>query len=139
MSEQENTTLVKQTYEFFKGGDIQSLLGLYSDDIDWQLPKIENVPFAGDWRGREKVGEFFSLVNELQEALQFEPTEFIAQGDKVVVLGNYTWRLKANGKEFSSDFAHVCTVKDGKIVRFHEYTDTAAASKAYAAAQAQTA
>ncbi|MGH9883346.1 MAG: nuclear transport factor 2 family protein [Pyrinomonadaceae bacterium] len=51
MSEYENTNLVQQVYENFKSGDIKALLNLLSDDIEWQLPEIENVPFAGKRRG----------------------------------------------------------------------------------------
>ncbi len=136
MNEQENTKLVQKTYELFKSGDIETLLSIYSDDIVWQLPEMENVPFGGKRTGRENVVEFFSLVNDSLEDLQIEPTEFIAQGDKVVVLGHYSWRVKATGREFSSDWAHVCTVRDGKIVSSHEYMDTAAANRAHTAAQA---
>jgi ketosteroid isomerase-like protein len=70
-------------------------------------------------------------VEANQETLEFEPREFIAQGDKVVSLGHYRWRVKTTGREFSSDFAHVFTVRDGKIVSFQEYTDTASAARAY--------
>jgi uncharacterized protein len=47
MNEQENTKLVQQVYENFKSGEIKALLNLLSDNIEWQLPEIENVPFAG--------------------------------------------------------------------------------------------
>ena len=67
MSEQENTKLVKQAYERFKSGDIQSLLNLVSDDVEWELPNIENVPFAGKRHGREQVGEFFKSLADIQE------------------------------------------------------------------------
>ena len=136
MNEQENTKLVQRTYELFKSGDIETLLSIYSDDIVWQLPDMENVPFGGKRTGRENVVEFFSLVNDSLEDLQIEPTEFIAQGDKVVVLGHHSWRVKATGREVSSDFAHVVTVKDGKVTSFHEFMDTADVSRAHTAAQA---
>ena len=131
MSEQENTRLVQQAYENFKGGDIQSLLGLLSDDAEWRLPEIENVPFAGQRRGREEVAQFFATLADAQETRQFEPQEFIAQGDKVVALGRYSWHVKSTGRSYGGDWAHVFTVRDGKIVGFHEYTDTAAAAAAY--------
>ena len=136
MSEQENIKTVQQVYENFKGenfrsADMQSLLGLYSDDVEWQVPEMENVRLAGKRSGLKGVREFFSAVADDLEALQFETQEFIAQGDKVVALGRYSWRVKATGKEFSSDWAHVYTVREGKIVRFQEYMDTAAEIKAH--------
>jgi uncharacterized protein len=131
MSEQENTKLVQQAYASFESGDIQALLGLLSDDIQWQLPDIENVPFAGKRQGREAVGQFFASLAEAQDVLEFAPADFIASENKVVVLGHYQWRVKETGQEYGGDWAHVFTVRDGKIVGFHEYTDTAAAANAF--------
>ena len=98
MSEQENRQLVEQAYATFKAGDIPTLLRSLSEDVTWQLPEIENVPFAGKRQGRGAVGEFFSTLASLQDARSFEEREFIAQGDKVVVLGHYVWQVKANGR-----------------------------------------
>ena len=127
-SEQENTKLVQQIYEHFKNGDIKALLNLLSANIEWQLPEIEHVPFAGKRRGHEEMGQFFESLVDTQEVQHFDPREFIARGDKVVTLGHYAWRVKSTGREFGGDFAHVFTIHDGKVVRFHEYMDTAAAA-----------
>ncbi|MGY0576037.1 nuclear transport factor 2 family protein [Bradyrhizobium sp. RDM12] len=131
MSEHENRQLVEQAYANFKAGDIPTLLQAMSEDVTWQLPEIENVPFAGKRQGRGAVGEFFSTLVTVQDSRSFEPREFIAQGDNVVVLGHFVWQVKANGRTYESDFAHVFTVRGGQIVAFHEYTDSAAAAKAF--------
>ena len=130
MSEQ-NKAIVQEIYNNFKIGNIEALLSRLSDDIAWELPEIKNVPFSGKRTGRASVGEFFSSVSASQESLRFEPRELIAEGDKVVSLGNYEWRVKANGRTFGADFAHVFTIRNGKVVAFHEYTDTAAAADAH--------
>jgi ketosteroid isomerase-like protein len=131
MSERENTELVQHAYERFRDGDIQSLLELLSEDVEWKLFEIEWVPFSGTRRGVERVGEFFSQVFDTEEPLRFEPRELVAQGDKVVALGDYAWRVKSTGREYESDFVHVFTVRDGKVARFQEFMDTAAVSAAY--------
>ncbi len=131
MAEQENVKIAQQTYELFKSGNVPAFLELYSDDITFQLPEIEKVPFAGTHKGHAALAAFVQLVGESQDALAFNPVEFIAQGDKVVVLGNYSWRVKATGREYSSDWAHIVTFSDGKIAAFKEYMDTAAAVAAY--------
>jgi len=131
MNENGNTNIVQHVYEFFRGGDIKALLHLLSDDIEWQLPEIENVPFAGKRRGHEQMGQFFASLVDTQEVQHFEPREFIAQGDKVVALGHYAWLVRSTGREFGGDFAHVFTMCNGKVIRFHEYMDTAAASAAH--------
>src|SRR5437773_9054777 len=130
-SEQENTKLVQQIYQYFKSGDIKALLNLLSDNIEWQLPEIEHVPFAGKRRGHEEMGQFFESLVDTQEVQHFDPREFIARRDKVVALGHYAWRVKSTGREFGGDFAHVFTVDNGNVVRFLEYMDTAAAAAAH--------
>ena len=140
MSEQDNLQIVKEAYAAFKRGDIPAILNTLSDDVVWFLPgQTSLVPVAGERRGREEVGQFFAALDENQEVKEFEPQEFIAQGEKVVVLGQYRWRVKSTGREFSSDWVHVFTLRDGKVAGFKEYYDTDACADAYRAASAQTA
>lgn len=46
MNEQENTKIVRQAYEHFKSGNIPAFLDLYADDVDFELPEIENVRYV---------------------------------------------------------------------------------------------
>jgi ketosteroid isomerase-like protein len=130
MSEQ-NTAIVQQAYENFKTGNIQALLDQLSDNVTWELPEVEGVPLCGKRAGRNSVKEFFATLARDQEVLEFAPREFVAQGDKVVSLGHYQWRVKDTGRNFASDFAHVFTIRDGKVTGFKEYFDSAALASAY--------
>jgi ketosteroid isomerase-like protein len=131
MSPTENVVVVKRVYDSFKAGDIATLLSLLSENVVWRIPTLENVPFSGLRRGRDQVGQFFAENAEAQESQQFAPQEFIAQGDKVVVLGSYQWRVKSTDRTYSADWAHVFTIQDGMVINFQEYTDTARAMAAY--------
>ena len=102
---QQNKSIVNQAYSNFKNEDIEALLSLLAEDINWTLPEMEGVPFSGARTGRASVGEFFASVGAAQESVSFEPRELIAEGDRVIALGSYTWRVKATGREFTSDFA----------------------------------
>ncbi|HVQ36088.1 MAG TPA: nuclear transport factor 2 family protein [Pyrinomonadaceae bacterium] len=130
MSEQ-NKAIVQQAYNSFKTGDIEGLLNLMSDDISWTLPSMEGVPFGGKRTGRASVAEFFASVGASQEVVSFEPRELIAEGDKVIALGSYKWRVIANNREFGGDFAHAWTISDAKAVEFQEYMDTAVGVNAH--------
>lgn len=70
-----------------------------------------------------------------EEMLEFQPQEFIAEGDKVVVLGHGRWRAKSTGQTAESDWVHVFTRRNGKTVSFREYSDTAAALKSFTTQQ----
>jgi uncharacterized protein len=136
MSEKENLEIAQQAYQHFRTGNIPALLDLLTEDVTWQLPEIENAPFSGRREGREQVAGFFASLAETQESLQFEPREFVAQNDKVIALGRYTWRVKTTGREYGGEWAHVFTLRDGRISGFHEYMDTAAVATAHQKASA---
>ena len=85
-----------------------------------------------------EVGEFFRVLNELIEFEQFEPQTFLADGDRVVVLGIDRYKVKGgSGKSLSEGWCHVFTMRDGKIVAFEEYIDTAALAAELKAAAAR--
>ena len=126
-----NTETVKKAYELFGAGDIDGLLSLNSDDISWTIPTIENVPFTGSRTGKPAVAEFFKLLADAEEFTHFAPTEFIADGDRVVALGSAKGRVKSTGNQFATDWVHIFTVKDGKITNFLEFFDSAAMTRAY--------
>lgn len=137
MNEQANTQLVQQAYQLFTSGNIQTFLNLLADDVLWQLPEMANVPFAGTWNGRQQVGQFFGQMSEVQDVVEFEPEEFIAEGDKVIVLGRFTMHVKATGRASRSEWVHVWTVEGDSVRSVREYVDTLAVSRAHSLAQTE--
>jgi ketosteroid isomerase-like protein len=132
MAEQENVKTVQEAYAAFGRGDIPALLDLLSEDVSWLMPgPADIIPFAGRYEGREGVGRFFAALDGAEAVERFEPGEFVAQGDKVVVLGHYTGRIRANGQADDIEFVHVFTVRDGKITDYRQYNDTAPSIAAY--------
>ena len=77
------------------------------------------------------MARFFAGLAEGEEVQQFEPQEFIAQGNKVVAVGNYAAKVKATGRGFGNQWVQIHTVQGGKIVKFKEIFDTASATRAY--------
>jgi ketosteroid isomerase-like protein len=131
MKEQDNIGLVRQAYEAFDKGDTQRLLSLFARDIDWDLPEVEGISFTGKRKGVDQVAEFFRQMADQQDAREFKADDFIGQGDRVVVLGHCTWTVKATGLDYSDEFCHLFTIKDGKIASFKEFADTHRAALAY--------
>jgi hypothetical protein len=135
MNEQNNIAVIRQAFACFGQGDVPGILNTLSDDVHWWVAPIEGVPYTGARSGKAGATEFFSLMAQLEDTLQFEPRDFIAQGDLVVVRGQYAARVKATGREASTYFIQFFTVQNGKITSFEEYTDTAAFANAFAKAQ----
>ena len=125
MSEQQNLDIIRRGYEAFGHGDIDTLLGLFDEQIEWVTPGPAELPTSGRRTGKEQVGQFFGIVNDLFEIHRFEPKEMIAQGDRVVVLGEESATVKATGKVLDNSWAHVFTLRDGRVIAFQEYFDTA--------------
>ncbi len=122
----QNVEVVQRIYEAVVREDIPAVLDLLTDDVEWTLQGPSLIPFAGTRHGREEVAEFFSLVGETLEFLQFEPREFVAQGDAVIVLGYERNLIKPTGRTFEQEWAHVYTLRDGKIAKVRCFEDTAA-------------
>lgn len=133
MSESENVQVVKDAYAAFQRGDIQGVLALVDENVDWHAIKGgEGVaPHAGRRNGRVAVAEFFSQLGGSMEFSKFEPREFVAQGDQVAVIGEYSATVKTTGHSLASDWVMVFTIRDGKVVRFREWTDSAQLVRAY--------
>ena len=132
MTEEENVRTIQEAYASFQRGDVQAVLNVLTDDVEWVTPGPTSIlPLAGHRRGRDEVGQFFSLLNGSEEVEQFEPQEYVAQGNNVVVFVKYRSRITSTGHTANSDLVHVFTVRDGKIAEFREYFDTAAAVEAY--------
>lgn len=126
-----NTEIVQKAYECFGAGDIPGLLELFSEQVSWSVPEIENAPFAGNRNGIASVTEFFTQLAEAEDITRFEPLEFIAEGDKVVVLGESAATVRSTGKRYETDWVHVFHVHDRKIHEFKEFLDNAAATRAF--------
>jgi ketosteroid isomerase-like protein len=135
MDAQQNKQLVREAYRLFLNGDIQGVIERCHDDAEWTSPESDTIPFAGMYRGKQGIAEFFSRMSENADPVRFEPQEFIAEGDKVVVQGQATWHAKPTGRTFDSPFTHVLTMRDGKVARFEAYADTAAGERAFRADQ----
>jgi ketosteroid isomerase-like protein len=134
MSAHENTKIVQEAYAAFGRGDVKSILDGLSDDVDWHaiVGASDKVPTSGRRVGKPAVTKFFTDLGGAVDFQQFEPREFIAEGDKVVTLGRYTGTSKTTQRQFSSDWVMVFTVRNGKIVHFREFADVAAINAAFA-------
>ena len=114
MTPEGNTEIVKRAYAAFKNGEIDALMRMYADDVSWEVYGPSTIPLFGTRKGLSGVREFFGMLDSAMTAQSFDPREYIAQGDQVVVLGNYSWKVKSTGQTFSSNWTHAVTLKDGK-------------------------
>jgi ketosteroid isomerase-like protein len=124
-----NVELIRNLYSAFAQGDVPAVLGAMDAGIEWT--EAEGFPYGGTYRGQQSIVEnvFMKLATEWDD-YRVEPDEFLDAGDKIVTLGNYSGTFKATGRSMSVPFAHVWTARDGKVIKFVQYTDTLKVSEA---------
>ena len=111
-------------YAAFGQRDQETILRLFHPQIEW----VQNEGFPGGGRhvGAESVLEnVFAKFRQEWEVWQAEVSEWLDAGDAIIAIGEYQGIYKATGRSMKSAFAGVYRVRDGRIVSFHQYTDTA--------------
>jgi len=126
-----NIEVVRQLYSAFVQQDISALLEVLSEDIDWLFYGPSEIPFAGHYHGHEQVTSFFAKAFATSEFLLFEPREFLPGANTVLVQGFEHVLAKSSDRAWETEWAHVHTVNNGKIVKLREYYDTSVIVEAF--------
>lgn len=118
-----NLGMVQGVYAAFAAGDVPGVLGVLTPDVRWT--EAAGGPYGGVSVGPDAVLQnvFMKLGTEW-DGFAAVPDQFVAEGGTVIALGNYSGRHLATGKSFRARFAHVWTVRDGRVVEFEQITDT---------------
>ena len=123
--EEQNIQTAQAGYAAFLRGDLQAIVALCDEQVEWDMPGAGVLPTGGIKKGHAGVLGFFAAVAAAWDFEAFEPREYLASGDRVVVLGHYRARSRKTGRASESDWAMAWRFKDGKCIRLQEFTDTA--------------
>ncbi|RKD45252.1 MULTISPECIES: nuclear transport factor 2 family protein [unclassified Rhizobium] len=109
-------------------GDKEALLALVAEDIEWIIPG-RDWPLAGTYRGHAGLADLLETASRSMDT-STKPREFVAQGDRVLVVGFASGKVKATNKLFQDDWIFAITVRDGRLTNIREYIDTQALARA---------
>ena len=123
--EQDNKALVTRGYEAFAQGDIDAVMALFDDNIEWVQPGNSTV--SGTYHGKGELGQYLARLGE--KATTAKLVRLVAEGDTVVALTEV-----AAGGESGHD-ADVFTIRNGKTVRVEIHGDTALMERLYGTKQ----
>ena len=129
MNIEENVQVVKDFFAAMGSGDKERLLALVAEDIEWIIPG-KDWPLAGTHRGLAGLAATLRKASEEVEMTYPKPPEFVAQGDRVMVVGVATGKIKATNRPFKDEWVFDITVRDGKVARIQEYIDTQVLARA---------
>jgi ketosteroid isomerase-like protein len=111
-----------------KGTNEQVWLDLMADNIRI-LSLAAGAPgaeFTREVRSKDDLRRYFQGLRDDWEMIHYTPDHFLVDGDRVSVLSTMRWRHRKTGGELNSPKADFIRFKDGKIVEFYEFYDTAA-------------
>jgi ketosteroid isomerase-like protein len=131
MSESDNTAVVHRVIDAFYRNDIDAIVDACAEDVTFYIPGPDVIPFAGHFKGRDAVREYFDMIPETFDTITAEIHDIVAQGNKVVVNGHEVGVVKSTGKRFDNHWVMVWTIHDGVITDLFEYHDTAAIAEAF--------
>jgi ketosteroid isomerase-like protein len=123
VSEQQNLDVVRSVYAAFGRGDFEAILAALDPQVSWRTPGAPDLPTAGLRHGVPAVRDFFGLLMNTFDFADFLPRDFLAAGDKVVVLGTSREGPKGTGRLVDFRWVHVFTFRNDKIVAFEEPAD----------------
>ena len=129
MNTEKNVQIVKDFLAAMGRGDQQALLALSAEDIEWIIPG-EDWPLAGTHRGHTGLEAVLQKASQEIEMTYPKPPEFVAQGDRVLVIGVATGKIKATNRPFKDDWVFDITIQSGTVTKIREYIDTQALARA---------
>jgi ketosteroid isomerase-like protein len=123
----DNLKFLRSLYDAFGRGDIPTVLGAMSQDIQWhQAENNPYMPTGQAWVGPDAVlNNLFMRLGADWDSFSVHPRSFHDASGSIVVEGRYTGTYKATGKSMDVQMCHIWDIKDGKLTRFQQYVDTA--------------
>jgi ketosteroid isomerase-like protein len=114
----DNADRIRGLYEAAARGDFAAWVEAFHEGIEWRT--ADNVTYFGP---QAVVAGITSRIHEF-DAFAIDIRRIIAAGDIVVAEARYRAVAKATGKVLDAQGVHVFDLRDGKIVRVQQYTDT---------------
>jgi ketosteroid isomerase-like protein len=122
----DNRAILQKAYENFAKGDIPAVLAVLDEDVQWY--EAEGNPL---WNGAPAIGpqqvveQIFTRVVQDYDGFTIHVNRIVGSSDTLVMEGRYTGSGTATGRQLDAQVAHVWDFRDGKVVRFQQYVNTA--------------
>jgi ketosteroid isomerase-like protein len=112
---------VQRMFTAFRAGDIDAVLDTVHPDTRWTYVGANPKPTKAELVGKAGVRRFFEGILRRLEVSTFEATEFVADGNTVVMFGEESGTVKATGEPFRNEWCQQYVVDRNQITRMLEY------------------
>ncbi|GAA0586699.1 hypothetical protein GCM10009416_26520 [Craurococcus roseus] len=123
-------------YAEYGRGNRAAVFEALAEDVDWRSVGPAQVPWSGSYAGPDGVRSYFERLDSAVQVLRYEVERTVAQGEWVTALVRVRVRFPATGVERDFAAANVMRLRDGRILEFREFFDTAGALEAMQGPQA---
>jgi ketosteroid isomerase-like protein len=113
---------MRQRYEEFNRGDLESALQEWADDFVWQGSNSTELPGGGEHRGKEEAVKVLQEAVGAWDEFKLSADEFLEEGDTVVVLAHTEVRKGDNSAKVP--VVHIWRWQGDKLKRLQILTDT---------------
>ena len=112
---------VQRMFDAFRRGDLDGLIETVHPDSRWTYFGANPKPTKAEFAGRPRVRSFFERIIRRIEMMEFTPTDFIVEGNAVVVFGSESGTVRHTGQRFHNEWTQKYVVEDNLIVAMVEY------------------
>jgi len=118
-----NLEVIRELYRAFAAKDYDAFLAIAHPDLVWI--QNEGFPNGKTRHGPQAVvDDVFKAFNDSWTGWKFLIHEYLDAGAVIVVTGRYEGTHRVTAKAFTAPAAHIYDLRDGKLVRFRQFTDT---------------
>lgn len=130
----ENVETVRRGYEALNSGDLEAAFVLFHPEVEVHLAQdagtVLGLDFEKTYRGVDGFMKFLAQLSEAWDEFRWDPEDYVDAGDNVVVFIRMVATGKGSGIEVEQPMAHLCTIRNGKLVRHETFWKRDAALRA---------
>lgn len=112
---------VQRMFAAFQARDLDRLLDTVHSHSRWTYVGANPKPTKAEFVGHASIRRFFEGITRRLEITAFDTTEFVVDGDTVVVLGSESGTLRSNGASFRNEWVQKYVVHDNHITAMAEF------------------
>ncbi|SHF79726.1 nuclear transport factor 2 family protein [Chryseobacterium sp. OV279] len=116
--------IVDEMFIAFEAKDLERIVKTFSDDAVCIYHGTQVMP-AAKFKTSEGARMFFDFNLSALQVVYFNKTQFIEEGNTVVVLGNEHFISNQDGSHIRNSWVQIYTVTNGLISRMEEFATSA--------------
>jgi|SRR5690606_9106602 len=124
-------TTIAQLIDYLSKRDLQNLVNLFSENIQWEVPgDTKKVPWLGKRNSKGEIEEFFKVLWKSTQPLSADIHKIFIVEEQAVITGQFSTRILRTNKVVDSMFFIHLVIANQKIVTYKLLEDSFAVSKA---------